>query len=320
MAVGVVAGGVAAATTYASAVTPSPTPLHVHDFAFGPTPLIVRPGTTVRITSSGPSTHTWTSDTTSMLHWDSGPLSPSGGMFAVRFSTIGRFTYHCKIHPFMTGTIVVANPPGAPAKPLAVRGNAQATLHWIAPANNGAAITSYVITPFLTGVAQPARTYNTAATTDVIAGLTNGKTYTFTVAARNGAGLGGSSVRSNAVQPSSAPSLRLASNMTIGHPILVDASGMTVYLFVPDGNAVISKVPPAIKPFWPAVAWSGTATVGAGLDHTKLKIRNQPNGTPQLAYNSHLLYLFTNDHKPGDATGQGVANFSVLSAAGNKTP
>jgi Secreted repeat of unknown function len=46
------------------------------------------------------------------------------------------------------------------------------------------------------------------------------------------------------------------------------------------------------------------------------------DGTQQVTYNGHPLYLFAEDHKPGDLTGQGVTAFGarwyVLSAAGNQ--
>jgi LPXTG-motif cell wall-anchored protein len=64
-------------------------------------------GTTVRITNTGPSTHTWSSDPGSPQQWDSGPIGP-GASFSVTFDRAGSFGFHCNIHPFMTGTIVVA--------------------------------------------------------------------------------------------------------------------------------------------------------------------------------------------------------------------
>lgn len=37
----------------------------------------------------------------------SGDLSANGGAFSHTFTTAGTFSYHCTIHPNMTGTIVV---------------------------------------------------------------------------------------------------------------------------------------------------------------------------------------------------------------------
>ena len=61
-------------------------------------------------------------------------------------------------------------------------------MHWAAPANNGAAITRYVVTPYKNGVAQPARTFAANVTTRKITGLTTGQHYKFRVAATNARG------------------------------------------------------------------------------------------------------------------------------------
>jgi hypothetical protein len=94
---------------------------------------------------------------------------------------------------------------GAPVAPTAVTataGVATATVHWTAPVtNNGSAITGYVITPFLAGVAQAPRTYLSAAVSETVTGLTAGKTYTFKVAAKNANGVGPRSPASNVVTP-----------------------------------------------------------------------------------------------------------------------
>src|SRR3954465_5532333 len=74
------------------------------------------------------------------------------------------------------GTIAVAaasSVPAAPIAPSAVPGNAQATVSWTAPANNGSAITAYVVTPYIGTTAQPARTFNSAATTETVTALTD---------------------------------------------------------------------------------------------------------------------------------------------------
>jgi predicted lipoprotein with Yx(FWY)xxD motif len=116
---------------------------------------------------------------------------------------------------------------------------------------------------------------------------------------------------------SSASTLGVATNSKIGQAILVNGSGNTVYLFEPDGTSTSSKVPAGIKANWPAV--TGAATVGAGLDQTKVAVQMQPDGTSQVMYNGHLLYTFVGDTKPGDAAGQGLGGiWFVLSSAGEK--
>jgi hypothetical protein len=95
-----------------------------------------------------------------------------------------------------------ARVPGRPGKPTATAGNARAEVAWTAPADNGGApITGYRV-----------RIYNRVGDTTfevtvpnrlqtMITGLTNGRTYTFTVAAINRAGEGSESLPSEPVTP-----------------------------------------------------------------------------------------------------------------------
>jgi predicted lipoprotein with Yx(FWY)xxD motif len=214
-----------------------------------------------------------------------------------------------------------ASKPAAPAKPSVAPGKAQARVTWVAPSNHGSPIKGYVVTPFLGAAAQPARVFNSTATAQVITGLKNGKAYAFKVAARNAVGTGPQSAKSSAVTPTAAPTLRVVTNAILGKQIIVDSYGFTLYLFPPDGSSPTSKVPPGIiKQTWPPVVWSGAPTVGPGLSAAKIAIHAQPNRAPEVSYNNHLLYTFVTDVKPGDVTGQGVANFFVVSPAGDKIP
>ena len=87
-------------------------------------------------------------------------------------------------------SVAASGAPGAPTGVSATAGNGQATVSWTAPANNGSAITGYVVTPFVGATAQTAVTFNSTATTQTVTGLTNGTTYTFKVAAENANGTG----------------------------------------------------------------------------------------------------------------------------------
>ena len=75
--------------------------------------------------------------------------------------------------------------PGPPTGVTAVAGNGSATVTWTAPASNGGSpITSYSVTPSLTGSeggsAAAADHRQRPPTATLICGLTNGATYTFT--------------------------------------------------------------------------------------------------------------------------------------------
>jgi Fibronectin type III domain len=73
-------------------------------------------------------------------------------------------------------------------------------MSWLAPTNDGgSALMSYVVTPYLAGVAQSPRAFNSTATTETVTGLTNTKSYTFKVAAQNAAGTGPQSLATSAI-------------------------------------------------------------------------------------------------------------------------
>jgi len=99
----------------------------------------------------------------------------------------------------------VAVVPGAPSGTTATAGLGSATVSWTAP-TTGTSPTSYVITPYVGGIAQPAKTISGTppATSATVSGLTAGISYTFTVKAANAAGTGPESAASNAVTPSGA--------------------------------------------------------------------------------------------------------------------
>ncbi len=76
----------------------------IQDFTFVQSDLTVKAGTTVVWTNKDSSTHTVTSDTGTALN--SGNLSLNQ-TFSMVFTTPGTYTYHCGLHPFMTGKVTV---------------------------------------------------------------------------------------------------------------------------------------------------------------------------------------------------------------------
>ena len=74
----------------------------IKNFEFLPGSLRVSKGTQVVFTNTSGTTHT----ATDKGAFDTG-LIKGGKSVAVRFSQKGAFSYHCKIHPFMHGKIVV---------------------------------------------------------------------------------------------------------------------------------------------------------------------------------------------------------------------
>jgi plastocyanin len=86
--------------------------------AFNPPTTTVKVGDTVTWTNRDAFSHTSTSDTGA---WDTGVIT-AGASHSFTFTTAGTFAYHCTIHSFMHGTIVVqgiatpaSTPPPTPA-------------------------------------------------------------------------------------------------------------------------------------------------------------------------------------------------------------
>ena len=73
------------------------------DFAFEPATIGVSAGATVSWTNTGQVVHTVTADNGA---FNSGEMSP-GATVTGTFNTPGTYTYHCSIHPDMTGTLIV---------------------------------------------------------------------------------------------------------------------------------------------------------------------------------------------------------------------
>jgi plastocyanin len=80
----------------------------IHHHAFDPEQQNVPPGTTVTWTNEDTEAHTVTADNGL---FDSGVLNP-GESYSVWFDGSGNVTYHCEIHPDMTGSVVVGGASG----------------------------------------------------------------------------------------------------------------------------------------------------------------------------------------------------------------
>ena len=95
--------------TTASAPAPAPasqsgSSISISNFKFVPATLTVRHGATVRVTNGDSTAHTVTAD--DGHSFDSGTVQPDGSK-TLTVSRAGRFPYHCSIHSFMKGTLVV---------------------------------------------------------------------------------------------------------------------------------------------------------------------------------------------------------------------
>ncbi|MGC2698212.1 MAG: fibronectin type III domain-containing protein [Candidatus Angelobacter sp.] len=157
--------------------------------------------------------------------------------------------------------------PGAPTGASAQAADSQATVSWVPPASNGnATITSYTATARIAGVptAHTATTANGTATSLVVAGLTNGTTYTFTVHATNIKGAGPESAPSNAVTPTRPlGATDMAISMT--GPASITSGGNASYVLTANNLGPSFAPQVTVNDFVPAGATfvSGTPSQGA---------------------------------------------------------
>jgi plastocyanin len=75
-----------------------------NDLSFDPPQINVPTGSIVSWTNDDSIQHTVTSDEEGLF--DAGPISP-GDTFENVFDSAGKVGYHCTIHPFMTGVVIV---------------------------------------------------------------------------------------------------------------------------------------------------------------------------------------------------------------------
>ncbi|MEV4525440.1 fibronectin type III domain-containing protein [Streptosporangium sp. NPDC049304] len=170
-----------------------------------------------------------------------------------------------------SNAVVPYDVPGRPTITAATAGTSSANLTWTAPAANGSTISSYVVTPYVAGVAQPTRTFPSTATTQSVTGLTPGTSYTFTVTAVNAAGPGTPSLPSSAVVPNVAPAFTFAAppagevNVAYSVPLTV-TGGTTPYVW----SVSAGTLPPGLTLNASTGVLSGTPTLGGTYSFTAM--------------------------------------------------
>jgi predicted lipoprotein with Yx(FWY)xxD motif len=120
----------------------------------------------------------------------------------------------------------------------------------------------------------------------------------------------GASNAASSAPASSAPASASASasggalSMTTinGTAIVTDASGKTLYWFVPD-TSTTSKCTGSCATYWPPVL--GPVTAGSGVTGT-LGVITRAAGTMQATYDGHPLYTYAGDSAAGQAKGNGL--------------
>lgn len=100
-------------------------------------------------------------------------------------------------------------------------------------------------------------------------------------------------------------------------PILVDGDGMTLYLFDNDSEGE-SACYDSCAETWPPLV-GGEATATGDADPSLLGTVERDDGSVQVTYAGHPLYLYAADSAPGDVDGQGVGGvWWVVSPEGER--
>jgi predicted lipoprotein with Yx(FWY)xxD motif len=131
-----------------------------------------------------------------------------------------------------------------------------------------------------------------------------------------------------AAAPSASPAPPAAAGTSISvastklGQVLVDSKGLTVYLFLADKGTTSNCNSASCVQYWPPVLTSGAPQAGTGVNASLLGTTTRTDGTTQVTYAGHPLYLFLSDMKAGDVSGQGVNAFGapwyVVSPSGSQ--
>lgn len=109
--------------------------------------------------------------------------------------------------------------------------------------------------------------------------------------------------------------VKVAQNETLGHRVLTNTRGRTLYSLSVEKNGTFICSDPACLSIWkPLTVPAGVKPLGPV--HLGTIIR--PDGRTQVTYRGLPLYRFTGDTRPGDASGEGIRDVGTWHAAGGK--
>jgi predicted lipoprotein with Yx(FWY)xxD motif len=100
------------------------------------------------------------------------------------------------------------------------------------------------------------------------------------------------------------PSVSVATSTSIGHTILTDDQGMTLYRLTKDQNGTSSCFD-ACATAWPPVVVDAVPAESDATLAQNLGLSPRPDGTQQLTFKNQPLYHYVGDSQPGDTNGQG---------------
>jgi uncharacterized repeat protein (TIGR01451 family) len=194
---------------------------------------------------------------------------------------------------------IYASKPATIATPGATSGVTSATVTWVAPAINGSALTSYIVTPYLNNVAQPPLNFDVSTTTRTITGLVPGSSWSYTVAAVNDFGTSVVSARSVTAIPYALPGPPSVTAVAAG------SGAVTLTWNSPNtnGSPITGYV---VTPYIGSVAQATQTLAGAVLSFTAVGL------TPGTAYTFTVAAI--------NAAGTGPQSARSFSATPNALP
>lgn len=103
--------------------------------------------------------------------------------------------------------------------------------------------------------------------------------------------------------------------------IIVDGQGRTLYLFDAERTAT-PKCYGACAGAWPPLLIATSPVAGGGLSQALIAAVARSDGSMQVTYNGHPLYLYVGDRAPGEIKCQAAFEYGggwyVVDAQGNK--
>ena len=125
-------------------------------------------------------------------------------------------------------------------------------------------------------------------------------------------GLYGSSTPASsaaAPAPAAAAAKVAVGNSGLGN-IVVNSAGRTLYLFEKDSSGK-SMCDGACAAYWPPLISSGKPIAVEGAKASLVGTIKRADGSVQVTYAGHPLYLYAGDQQAGQTTGQGLTDFGA---------
>jgi predicted lipoprotein with Yx(FWY)xxD motif len=117
---------------------------------------------------------------------------------------------------------------------------------------------------------------------------------------------------SGQTSPSTATNAATAATLGVGKTglgqVLVNSAGHTLYLFEKDQNGR-SACEGTCAGYWPPLISKGQPMALRGLNQALVGETTRADGTKQVTYAGHPVYMFVQDTKAGQTNGEGLTDF-----------